>query len=355
MTDEPLTVLCRYQYDPTDRLASCAPMSQQSIQRFYRNDRLATEIQGGTQHSFFEHGTQVLAQQKREAGKVDCALLATDLQGSVLHTVAAGQHQQIAYSAFGHRSPESGLISLLGFTGERRDGMTGHYLLGKGYRAFNSVLNRFNSPDDLSPFEMGGINAYAYCGGDPVNFVDPSGHSLVLASFFRFRALTAGNAASDLVSKGVNKLSSSAKKLENLGTQNSARSISNFEHLHTSRIEALDLALPQSSDLGKLKHALAERMQAQEVLDSANEQYSVLERFVASPPRRKDGTIEVENFNPSDIVNQRDYKRLVFAQRRVDSSQAALDHVKNQYFARYPRDLQEHIAKIRSVGRRRSF
>ncbi|EGH35731.1 hypothetical protein PSYJA_44541, partial [Pseudomonas syringae pv. japonica str. M301072] len=38
--------------------------------------------------------------------------------------------------------------------------MTGHYLLGNGYRAFNPVLMRFNSPDSLSPFGEGGVNAY---------------------------------------------------------------------------------------------------------------------------------------------------------------------------------------------------
>jgi len=33
----------------------------------------------------------------------------------------------------------------------------------------------FLSPDPLSPFGEGGINPYAYCSGDPINFRDPSG------------------------------------------------------------------------------------------------------------------------------------------------------------------------------------
>ncbi|PPA01067.1 RHS repeat-associated core domain-containing protein, partial [Pseudomonas sp. MWU12-2312b] len=42
-------------------------------------------------------------------------------------------------------------------------------------RAFNPVLMRFNSPDSLSPFGKGGLISYAYCSGDPVNNIDPSG------------------------------------------------------------------------------------------------------------------------------------------------------------------------------------
>lgn len=63
-----------------------------------------------------------------------------------------------------------------GFNGELPERATGHYLLGNGYRAYNPVLMRFNSPDSCSPFGRGGVNAYAYCVGDPVNRRDPTGH-----------------------------------------------------------------------------------------------------------------------------------------------------------------------------------
>lgn len=174
MTTRQGTLLCRYHYDPLDRVANSAPLNQPGIQRFYRKSRLTTEMQGPVQHSMLEHEGQPLVQQQHREGRIDSVLLATDLQRSVLHSVSAGQHQKTTYAPYGHCAPEGGL-SLLGFNGERRDRVTGHYLLGNGYRAFNPVLMRFNSPDSLSPFGRGGVNAYMYCLGDPVNLIDPKG------------------------------------------------------------------------------------------------------------------------------------------------------------------------------------
>lgn len=170
------TVLCRYRYDPLDRLTDCAPAADARTQRFYCKSRLATEIQGAVQHSVFQHDDQLLAQLRREDARVDTTLLVTDQQRSVLNVLDATRPHPLAYTPYGHRPAESGLLSLLGFNGERPDPVTGHYLLGNGYRAFNPVLMRFNSPDSWSPFGEGGVNAYAYCGGDPRNWMDSTGH-----------------------------------------------------------------------------------------------------------------------------------------------------------------------------------
>jgi RHS repeat-associated protein len=134
-----------------------------------------------------QHDDQLLAQQQRQSGAVEARLLATDQQRSVLNVLDVARPHPLAYSPYGHRPAESGLLSLLGFNGEKPDPVTGCYLLGNGYRAFNPVLMRFNSPDSWSPFGEGGINSYAYCVGDPVNRVDSNGHgswpSLMLKHF----------------------------------------------------------------------------------------------------------------------------------------------------------------------------
>jgi RHS repeat-associated protein len=174
-------LLCHYHYDPLDRLIDCAPFAQATTRRFYLNGRLATETQGTEQRSIMQHDDQLLAQQQRQGDTVEARLLATDRQRSVLSMLNANPPCPLAYTPYGHRPLGSGLLSLLGFNGERSDPVTGHYLLGNGYRAFNPVLMRFNCPDSWSPFGSGGLNAYAYCSGDAVNFQDPCGHSLLSA------------------------------------------------------------------------------------------------------------------------------------------------------------------------------
>jgi RHS repeat-associated protein len=171
------TELCQYHYDALDRLIANVLQCKPLHKRFYCKSRLATEIQGANRYSMFQHGDQLLAQQQSEGDAPDATLLATDQQRSVLHTLKANHPRQpIAYTPYGHHRPGNGLLSLLGFNGERPDPVTGHYLLGNGYRAFNPVLMRFNSPDNLSPFQEGGLNSYAYCKGEPVNNSDSSGH-----------------------------------------------------------------------------------------------------------------------------------------------------------------------------------
>lgn len=67
----------------------------------------------------------------------------------------------------------------LGFSGQLHEVGSDWQILGNGYRVYSPVLQRYHSADNLSPFEEGGINAYAYGAANPVNFLDPSGHWIV--------------------------------------------------------------------------------------------------------------------------------------------------------------------------------
>lgn len=184
MSSAPKVLFCRYHYDPLDRLISQSPRDLPVHQRFYCKSRLATEIHGALGFSIIRHDDQLLAEQQREADAVETLLLGTDLQRSVSTRLKA-QHTPapIAYSPYGHHPALSAVPGLLAFNGERPDPVTGHYLLGNGYRAFNPFLMRFNSPDNVSPFGKGGLNAYSYCFGDPINLGDPQGQAPIALTF----------------------------------------------------------------------------------------------------------------------------------------------------------------------------
>ncbi|MEE4856627.1 RHS repeat-associated core domain-containing protein [Pseudomonas alliivorans] len=171
-----MTLLCTYTYDPLDRIATLSPLAQALTQRFYCNGRMTTERQGDLMRTLFQADTHLLAQLNREGNDSAVDLIVTDTQNSALGVTTAAQQIDIAYSPYGHRDPDLLGTALPGFTGAQPERVTGHYLLGNGYRAFNPTLMRFNSPDNLSPFGKGGWNAYAYCAGNPVNRIDPTGH-----------------------------------------------------------------------------------------------------------------------------------------------------------------------------------
>ncbi|MDP9785232.1 RHS repeat-associated core domain-containing protein [Pseudomonas fluorescens] len=181
-----------YSYDPLDRHTHTKNSDGTRVQIFYCGDRVATELAGDTVRTVFEAESAVLAQQTTNEGDQETTLIAHDDKRSTLLSLRTNEAEPetTAYTAFGHSPVDKSSHRVLGFNGERPDKNSGFYLLGNGYRAFNTVLMRFNSPDNRSPFGDGGINAYAYCAGDPVNRTDPFGHSWM--SLFKGVANLAG-------------------------------------------------------------------------------------------------------------------------------------------------------------------
>lgn len=112
-------------------------------------------------------------------------LKGTDQQGSVVKGSASLAKALITYTPFGYTREHS--LGTTGFVGGFKELAMGCYLLGNGYRAYSPTLYRFAASDSLSPFGIGGINAYAYCTGDPVNHVDPDGHGFF--SIFKVKGL----------------------------------------------------------------------------------------------------------------------------------------------------------------------
>lgn len=93
--------------------------------------------------------------------------------------------------------------SCVGYNGAPHEPRAQWQILGNGYRVYSPALRRFHSADSLSPFAAGGINAYAYGTGDPINNADPSGHSAssILVTLMAVGGLAVGAGA--VASKAV--------------------------------------------------------------------------------------------------------------------------------------------------------
>lgn len=156
-----------------------------SRQLFYQGGKVTLEINRDSCWRIIQAFDQILAQKNYQTSGHPCSLLASDEQRSVLSTHDTERPCSQAYSPYGHHVQGRCLPSQLAFNGERLDAVTGCYHLGNGYRQFSPVLMRFCSPDSLSPFRAGGLNAYGYCAGDPTNRNDPTGHFWGIGKFFR--------------------------------------------------------------------------------------------------------------------------------------------------------------------------
>ena len=166
------STLATYRYDASDRVHALELAGQKPCRRFYREENLCSELTPEGSRSIMREGQQLLALSQNE----ETTLFRTDGCGNVLQALSGSGNAHHAYSPYGQRPVTDGVGSLFGFGGEPQDPVTGCYLLGNGYRAYDPVLMRFHRPDSWSPFDGGGLNPYAYCLGDPINLRDPTGH-----------------------------------------------------------------------------------------------------------------------------------------------------------------------------------
>ncbi|WNW10755.1 RHS repeat-associated core domain-containing protein [Pseudomonas sp. DTU_2021_1001937_2_SI_NGA_ILE_001] len=203
-----------YHYDPLDRVGG-----QDDEQRFYQGDQLATR-QGAQGSSRYLRGGDLLL------AEVGQTLLGTDQHNSVLHELRATGDESRAYLPHGQEGDSPKPDGGPAFNGQYAEPAIGWQLLGNGYRAYNPALLRFHAPDSLSPFDEGGLNAYAYCEGDPVNVEDPSGHGFF--SWFRGGRVTTASPVAETVPS-------------RLKVHKPGRSISNLEKLKVVDVRNLEL------------------------------------------------------------------------------------------------------------------
>jgi RHS repeat-associated protein len=176
-------------------------MSGHSLKLFYDGDRLATVYSNNAHCRRISASPQNIGETSSQAPGL--RLLGVDRQNSTLYAMSESL-TSIAYSPFGQDNlPEDSLL-ISRFTGERQIPMAGGYLLGNGYRVYNPAMMRFYRPDALAPFDKGGVNAYAYCKNDPLNYTDPSGR-FVVGMFKRLRSVHRSQLYSQLNKMEINR------------------------------------------------------------------------------------------------------------------------------------------------------
>jgi RHS repeat-associated protein len=188
----------RFSFDERDRLLSVSEPSHSDTKYIYRpDDRLAQRSQGDTDSATFYYDTTKINaihttskdghhQDAKTslfsdsdsilAGFTDGEYLGHALKqmGSTAVVVGPDSHVSSLYSAYGtqNSSPVESLLSSFGFSQAFTDQVHGLIYLS----------SRFYNPKQMSFLSMDTYeteNRYTYCEGDPINRIDPTGHSWV--------------------------------------------------------------------------------------------------------------------------------------------------------------------------------
>ena len=119
---------------------------------------------------------------------------------NVISDAAGVVKELIEYDPFGSFSKHekygsSEEVARFYFTGKKMDDESGLYYYGARY--YDPSLGRFITPDTLvqNPGNPQTLNRYSYCGNNPVNMIDPTGHFFWAAIVAIFKAVTAAAAA----------------------------------------------------------------------------------------------------------------------------------------------------------------
>ena len=171
------TVNTSYDYDLSGRLIREKVVSCYVIGNFITTEKLYLYDESGVIGMIYtNNGTSTTYYFQR------------NIQGDVvaIYDTNGNKVTEYAYDAFGNCTILSTTNTIIAnenpfrYRGYYLDAETGFYYLNARY--YSPEWRRFISPDDtayLDPENVNGLNLYCYCGNDPVNYADPSGHWLM--------------------------------------------------------------------------------------------------------------------------------------------------------------------------------
>jgi RHS repeat-associated protein len=161
----------RYGYDALGRLAARTAGGSTTRHLYDGEDVVLDRRDDGSTVEYVNGGTDRKLSQTAGGG-APLYFLQDHLGSTAALTDAGGSVVEArSYTAYGETGGAS--ATRYGFTGRELDDATG--LLNYRARWYDPEQGRFLSPDPIG--FAGGINFYAYTGGDPLNLTDPSGLS----------------------------------------------------------------------------------------------------------------------------------------------------------------------------------
>lgn len=141
---------------------------------------LAKTDSAGTEYFYYDADEEII---QKVAGNNTYDYV-TDVRGSVAALYDAGGivASQITYDAYGNTTvaDNAQTNAVLAYTGAVMDEATGLYYMNARY--YDPAIGAFISQDSYRGSGEEFWNLYAYANGDPVNYIDPSGHEAVAIS-----------------------------------------------------------------------------------------------------------------------------------------------------------------------------
>ncbi|MBR4085817.1 MAG: RHS repeat-associated core domain-containing protein [Lachnospiraceae bacterium] len=188
-----------YSYDELNRVSQITTEDGHVQRNRYDAEGLRAELEedGRLVQFIYNHKGEVITEEIGEAGLLryirGLGIVSSDSEqaktyyhyvcdyaGSTSHVLNEQGEVENAYlyDAFGNITASSENVpNRFCYTGEQYDRIPNQYYLRARY--YNPVIGRFTQQDT---YLGAGLNLYAYCGGNPLSYVDPSGHDHLSAT-----------------------------------------------------------------------------------------------------------------------------------------------------------------------------